>query len=253
MINNIVFYGSVKDLISLEIPTSEGLSQIGFMENCFGVNFYAYATELFESNEQLTILKNKFNAGVGGGNLVHETFREELEIIVSTWMNNIKLKGNDLLSSLGINIKRREGGLLDKLAIQEASRRIITENNPWDKIYIVDASKYNVNKLPPLLEISNELTSDFKERRKMGFKTVGGGEYEVNPINSSTIVYTDSMYDIIIGDAHALKQFMKEGTLKQVLSNVFFIRSTLTGNYTDIYQTLSTHLGIQLKYLTGNN
>ena len=76
--------------------------------------------------------------------------------------------------------------------------------------------------------------------------TVGGNDHEVNPINGSPIVYMSD--GVICIHHHPLQQLLNLQTYKQLLTNIYFVKSTLDDNFLNknLIQSLIQHLDMEI-------
>ena len=242
MINEIILYGSKDSLLNarLDFQSSE------WNGNCFDVSFHAYCTELL-TEEELQQLKQRYSSV--DGLLKHEDFYKEYAIHTRQWFSSII--SEELLESLGLDIQNNKAKALDNFSKQAAARNamIYDQDIPSTVFFIFDVDRKSTKHLPDILKTHQLLEENAKQRKQQGFKTVGGGLHEINPINGSNILYIDRNYAIVIGQIHCLQQFFKLDTFKQFLANVHFVRSSLIAQTGDLYEMLAKHLRIDLRYL----
>lgn len=246
MINSIVVFGE-KEILAKLANSVDDFASDNWKTNCFGVNMFAYYTDEEITKDERDLLKTKYEYITG--DKLHDYYTNEYNVVVKNWAERTGLK-NKLFDDLGVEISlHRDSATLNKLGLFAASHYSLTHDSdhPQSPEILVSAD-YDFKTLPDLVTIADILENDYK-KHKGERKTVGGGLHEVNPINASNIVYTNRDCNILIGHAHALEQFLKLDTFKQVLYNIALIQNTVMKLPDDLLTLIATHLDVDLRYL----
>jgi hypothetical protein len=242
MINEIALHGTYESLVNAKLTSDYGQ----WSGNCFGVNFHCYSTEML-NDEQLKTLNKKYDSV--SGLMRHELFYKNYSGAVQQWFEGMT---GDLLSSLGLTIQKQdESHELELFSKQSATRQtlVYAADDILDSVlYILDANSVSLADLPDIVKTSEELENNSKERNGVS-STIGGDDHEVNPINGSNIIYATTNYSVIIGQVHCLQQFYNFGSFSQLLSNIHFIKSSISEPHVGLYKTMANHLQVDLRFL----
>ena len=242
MINEIALHGTYESLVNAKLTLDYGQ----WSGNCFGVNFHCYSTEML-NDEQLKTLNKKYDSV--SGLMRHELFYKNYSGQVEQWFEAMT---GDLLNSLGwARQKQEQPHELELFSKQSAARQTLvsTSDNVSDSVlYILDANSVSLADLPDIVKTSEELETNSNERNGVS-STIGGNDHEVNPINGSNIIYATTDYSVIIGQVHCLQQFYNFGSFSQLLSNIHFIKSSISKPHAGLYKTMANHLQVDLRFL----
>lgn len=253
MNNTVIYYGRSENLLNVSIPPAEELRSETWTGNCYNIIYHAYITDYNPvSDDVIDQLRKRFENL--GGLKQHYADLDFYSYVTENWATKqIKLIGN-LTQSMGLDITIREkfndeyeDGSVDHLAILNAAYKVFTYDtaDPHNNVFLINADHKSVLDVPHFYSIGSQQLITYN-RSQHTRETYGGNDHEVNPINGSPIVYMSD--GVICMQHHPLQQLLNLQTYKQLLTNIYFVKSTLDDNFRNknLIRSLIQHLDMEI-------
>lgn len=253
MNNTVIYYGNSENLLNVPIPPDEELRSPTWTGNCYNIIYHAYITDNDPvGDDVIDQLRKRFENL--GGLKQHKTDRNFYRKATVVWATDqIKLVGN-LVDSMGMDVTfpkefnyQYTEGSIDHLGILCAASKVLPYNtaDPNNNIFLINANHKSVLDVPHFYSIGSHQQIIYKKSRRTR-TTVGGNDHEVNPINGSPIVYMSD--SVICMHHHPLQQLVNLQTYKQLLTNIYFVKSTLGNTITNttVVEALIKHLDMEI-------
>ena len=254
MNNQILYYGSLEDVLRADTPDIDELRSDKWTGNCYNVEYYAYITDNPRLDDSTFEELNRKYRYVGGLKQ-HRASYEWYITATQMHLEKIKIYG-DFTTSLGLCVSPIEGNIIEKHypgSIKQLSIISSAINNvkydiddPQSNIFLVDIGRgYTVKDFKYFYEIGSQQSIDYMIRKKSNFATTGGDPgIDTSPVNGSTLVYRSQDYGLMAMHSHPLHQLCNTQVFKQMLYNINFNSSSFYDMPDNVINAILKTLGM---------